>query len=115
MGFPSPASDYTEDRLSLDEHLIEHRESTFFVTATGSMPDFGIHNGDLMVVDRAIDPVDQSIVVAVIDGDFTVRQLRYTPEGIVLRAASDGSEDIHIGNDQNLSVWGVVRWSIHRV
>ncbi len=115
MGFPSPASDYTEDRLSLDEHLIEHREATFFVTATGSMPDFGIHNGDLMVVDRAIDPVDQSIVVAVIDGDFTVKRLCHTPEGIVLRANSDGSEDIHIGNDQDLSVWGVVRWSIHRV
>ena len=59
MGFPSPASDYTEDRLSLDEHLIEHREATFFVTAMGSMPDFGIHNGDILVVDRAIDPVDQ--------------------------------------------------------
>ena len=115
MGFPSPASDYTEDRLSLDEHLIEHREATFFVTATGSMPDFGIHNGDLLVVDRAIDPVDQSIVVAVIDGDFTVRQLRHTPDGIILRAASDGSEDIRIVSDQDLSVWGVVRWSIHRV
>ena len=83
MGFPSPASDYTEDRLSLDEHLILHREATFFVTATGSMPDFGIRNGDLLVVDRAIDPVDQSIVVAVVDGDFTVRQLCHTPEGIV--------------------------------
>ena len=115
MVFPSPASDYTEDRLSLDEHLIEHREATFFVTATGSMPDFGIRNGDLLVVDRAIDPTDLSVVVAVIDGEFAVRQLRHTPEGIVLRAASDGSEDIHIGNDQDLSVWGVVRWSIHRV
>jgi DNA polymerase V len=115
MGFPSPASDYTEDRLSLDEHLIEHREATFFVTATGSMPDCGIHNGDLMVVDRAIDPVDQSIVVVIIDGDFSVRQLRHTSEGIVLSAASNGSEDILIGNDQDLSVWGVVRWSIHRV
>ena len=115
MGFPSPASDYTEDRLSLDEHLIEHREATFFVTAMGSMPDFGIHTGDLMVVDRAIDPLDQSIVVVVIDGEFAIKQLCHTPEGIVLRANSDDCQDIHIGNEQDLTVWGVVRWSIHRV
>ncbi len=115
MGFPSPASDYIEDRLSLDEHLIEHREATFFVTATGSMPDFGIHNGDLMVVDRAIDPVDQSIVVAVIDGDFVVKQLCHTPAGIVLRACSEGCRDILVGNEQDVTIWGVVRWTIHKV
>lgn len=115
MGFPSPASDYSEDCLSLDEHLIEHREATFFVTAMGSMPDFGIHTGDLMVVDRAIDPADQSIVVAVIDGDFTIKQLCHTPEGMVLRAHSEGCQDILIGNEQDVSVWGVVRWTIHKL
>jgi DNA polymerase V len=115
MGFPSPASDYTENRLSLDEHLIEHREATFFVTAMGSMPDFGIHTGDLLVVDRAIDPVDQGIVVAVIDGEFAIKQLCHTPAGIVLRANSEDCKDTLIGTDQDLTVWGVVRWSIHRV
>ena len=79
------------------------------------MPGFGIHNGDLLVVDRAVDPVDQSIVVAVIDGDFTVKQLSHTPEGIVLRSNGEDCRDILIGKDQELTIWGVVRWSIHRV
>jgi DNA polymerase V len=115
MGFPSPATDYTEDTLSLDQHLIEHREATFFVTAMGSMPDFGIRTGDILVVDRAIDPADQAIVVAVIDGDFTIKQLCHTPAGIVLRAHSEGCADIFIGNEQDLTIWGVVRWSVHKV
>ena len=115
MGFPSPATDYTEDTLSLDQHLIEHREATFFVTAMGSMPDFGIRTGDILVVDRAIDPADQSIVVAVIDGDFAIKQLCHTPAGIVLRAHSEGCADIHVSSEQDLTIWGVVRWSVHKV
>jgi DNA polymerase V len=58
-GFPSPAADYYEERLSLDEHLIEHQEATFFIRVQGhSMTGFGIHDGDLLVVDRALDPQD---------------------------------------------------------
>jgi hypothetical protein len=72
-GFPSPAADYFEMRLSLDEHLVSHREATFFVRVSGnSMTGFGIHDGDLLVVDRALDPADRSIVVAVVDGDGNV-------------------------------------------
>jgi len=115
MGFPSPATDYAEDRLSLDEHLIEHREATFFVKASGNaMASFGIHDGDLMIVDRAVDPVDQSVVVVVLDGEFTVRQIHFTPSGAILRTGDD-TKEVRITPDQDITVWGVVRYSIHKV
>jgi DNA polymerase V len=115
-GFPSPAADFVEDRLSLDQHLIEHREATFFVRVTGqSMTGFGIHDGDLLVVDRAIDAADRSVVIAVVDGAFTVKQLCRIPNGVLLRSSGKGHGDILVGPDQELTVWGVVRWAIHRV
>lgn len=115
-GFPSPAADYAEDRLNLDEHLIEHREATFFVRVEGhSMTGFGIHDGDLLVVDRALAPGDRAIVVAVIDGAFTVKQLCRTARGVLLRSGGAGCGDILVGPEQELTVWGVVRWSLHRV
>lgn len=115
-GFPSPAADYYEARLSLDEHLIEHREATFFVRVQGhSMTGFGIHHGDLLVVDRVLDPADRSIVIAVVDGEFTVKQLCMFPHGMLLRSGAPGHGDILVTPDREFVVWGVVRWSIHRV
>jgi DNA polymerase V len=115
-GFPSPAADYFEDRLSLDEHLIEHKEATFFVRVQGhSMTGFGIHDGDLLVVDRALDPQDRQVVVAVVDGSFTVKQLCKLQNGVLLRAGAKGHGDILVSGDQELTVWGVVRWSIHQI
>ena len=81
-----------------------------------SMVGFGIHHGDLLVVaDRAIDAVDRSVVIAVVDGDFTVKQFCRIPEGVLLRSGSATHSDIFVGEEQTLSVWGVVRWSIHQV
>lgn len=115
-GFPSPAADYFEDCLSLDEHLIEHKEATFFVRVQGhSMTGFGIHDGDLLVVDRALDPADRCVVIAVVDGAFTIKQLCRLPNGILLRSGAKGHRDILVSGDQELTVWGVVRWSIHQV
>ncbi len=115
-GFPSPATDYAEDSLSLDEHLIEHQEATFFVRVTGhSMTGFGIHDGDLLVVDRAITPTDRSVVIAVVDGQFAVKQVCRLPHGVLLKSSGGGHGDILLGPDQTLTVWGVVRWSLHRV
>jgi len=115
-GFPSPAADYYEERLSLDEHLVEHKEATFFVRVQGhSMTGFGIHDGDLLVVDRALDPADRSVVIAVVDGGFTVKQLCRIPTGILLRSGNSGHGDILVSGDQELTVWGVVCWSIHQV
>jgi len=115
-GFPSPAADFVEDRLSLDEHLIEHKEATFFVRVTGnSMTGFGINDGDLLVVDRSLHPADRSVVIAVVDGEFTIKQLCRIPAGVLLRSNGGGHSDIFVGPDQDLTVWGVVRWSIHAV
>lgn len=115
-GFPLPADDYVERRLSLDEHLIEHRESTFFMRVAGhSMRDLGIFDGDLLVVDRAIPAAHGCVVVAVIDGEFTVKQLLYTPQGKVLRAAHPDYPEVTVNADQDFSIWGVVQWNVHRV
>lgn len=115
-GFPSPATDFTEDSLNLDEYLIEQEEATFFVRVTGhSMTGFGIHDGDLLVVDRSRPPADRQIVIAVIDGAFTVKQLCRIPAGVLLRSHGSGQGDILVGPEQELTVWGIVRWAIHRV
>jgi DNA polymerase V len=115
-GFPSPATDYSEASLSLDDHLIEHVEATFFVRVTGnSMTGFGIHDGDLLVVDKATEPADRSVVIAVVDGQFMVKQVCRLPNNILLRSSGSGHGDILVGPDQELTVWGVVRWAIHKV
>lgn len=115
-GFPSPATDYAEESLSLDEHLIEHPEATFFVRVAGSsMTGFGIHHGDLLLVDRAQPASDGRVVIAVVDGQFCVKQLRRLPDGILLRSAGGAHGDILVQGEQELAIWGVVRWSIHAV
>ena len=115
-GQPTAADDYVERRLSLDEHLIEHRESTFFMRVAGhSMRDLGIFDGDLLVVDRSVPAAHGCVVVAVIDGEFTVKQLLYTPQGKVLRAAHPDYPEVTVTSEQDFSIWGVVQWNVHRV
>ena len=115
-GFPSPADDYVERRLSLDEHLIQHKESTFFMRVSGhSMRDLGIYDGDLLVVDRSVPATHGCVVVAVIDGEFTVKQLFYTAQGKVLRAAHPDYPEIAITAGHDFSIWGVVQWNVHRL
>jgi len=115
-GFPSPADDYVEQRISLDEHLIQHRESTFFMRVAGdSMNGLGIFDGDLLVVDRALPASHGRVIIAVLDGEFTVKQLLHTPNGQVLRAAHPDYSDQHIKPEQDFSIWGVVSWNIHKI
>lgn len=115
-GFPSPADDCVERRISLDDHLMLHPESTFFMRVAGdSMRDLGIFDGDLLVVDRSLSASHGCVVIAVLDGEFTVKQLLHTAEGRVLRAAHPDYPDLCIKPEQDFSIWGVVRWNIHRV
>ena len=115
-GFPSPADDYVEQRISLDDHLIQHRESTFFMRVAGdSMRGLGIFDGDLLVVDRALPATHGCIVIAVVDGEFTVKQLLNTPDGKVLRAAHPDYADMHIKAEQDFAIWGVVNWNVHKL
>lgn len=115
-GFPSPADDYVERRLSLDEHLIQHRESTFFMRVAGhSMRGLGIFDGDLLIVDRSVPATHGCVVVAVIDGEFTVKQLFYTAQGKLLRAAHPDYPEVAIKPEQDFTIWGVVQWNVHKV
>lgn len=108
-GFPSPADDYIEGRLSLDEHLIQHKDSTFFVRAKGnSMVGAGIFDGDLLVVDKSLNPVSGDIVIAVVDGDLTVKRLIKRGETVTLKPESHHFKEIEFKDGQELQVWGVV-------
>lgn len=114
-GFPSPADDYIEDRLSLDEHLIQHRDSTFFVRAKGnSMVGAGIFDGDLLVVDKALHPVSGDIVIAVVDGDLTVKRLIKRGETFTLKPENHRFKEIEFKDGQELQVWGVVTSTVKK-
>jgi len=115
-GFPSPAEDYLEDRLDLNELVIRHAAATFFVQVQGeSMRGAGIHSGDTLVVDRAETPKDKSVVVAVLDGAFTVKRLRLH-QGKAFLVAEDGAGTrTEITEGMDFEVWGVVTYVIHRV
>lgn len=114
-GFPSPAAGYEEERIDLSEALITNPASTFCVRVRGnSMIDANIFDGDLLMVDRSIDAVHGKVIIAVIDGDFTVKTL-YNKDGIVkLIPANPEYPEIILNNDQELNVWGVVNYIIHK-
>jgi DNA polymerase V len=114
-GFPSPADDWSQERIDLTKLLIPHPACTFLVKSGGlSMKDAGIDDGDLLVVDRYMKPEHKSIVVAVLDNDFTVKYLFKRGGRIKLQAANPTFPDISIGDGQTLEIWGVVTCSIKR-
>jgi len=112
-GFPSPADDYVEARLDLNEHLVHHPAATFFVRVAGdSMTGAGIYCGDILVVDRAIEPVDKSIVVAALHGELTVKRLRRNNDRVRLEPENPDYPTIEIPEGEDLVIWGVVTSSI---
>lgn len=114
-GFPSPAEDYVEGSLDLNEHLIQHKEATFFVRVRGdSMAGAGIRNGDLLVVDRAREAGDGDIVIAVVDGELTVKRLYRRGGHLRLLPENPCYHPIEFKDGQELVVWGVVTSFIHR-
>jgi len=113
-GFPSPADDYLEGKLDLNRHLIKHPAATFFVRVTGdSMIGAGIHSGDLLVVDRSLEPADKHVVVAVLDGELTVKRL-FKQNGVLrLLPENLNYQPIEITAQQTIEIWGVVTSVIH--
>jgi len=108
-GFPSPAEDFQVQRLDLGSLLIKHPQATyFFRTAGTSMIDAGIDDGDLLVVDRGVKPLNRHIVVAVVDGEFTVKYLQLRAGRVRLKAANATFPDIVPREGQTIEVWGVV-------
>jgi len=115
-GFPSPADDYVESSLDLSEELIENEEATFFVRVAGnSMTEAGIHDGDILVVDRSIEPEDGSVVVAALDGELTVKRYEVHSGRPYLMPEAESYDPIPIRDGQELVVWGVVRHVVHEV
>lgn len=108
-GFPSPADDYREESLDLNQYMIAHRASTFVFTVKGdSMVVAGILDGDKLVVDRAIDPKHNQIVIAVVNSEYTVKRL-FKWRGVVeLRAENPAYKAIQFKDNDELTIWGVV-------
>lgn len=114
-GFPSPAEDLGARRIDLTTLLVTHAQATYFLKASGqSMVEAGIFDGDIMVVDRAVKPRHGHIVVAVVDGDFTVKRLYQRAGRIKLRAANVTFPEIVPKDGQTIEVWGVVTATIKR-
>lgn len=114
-GFPSPADDHLEGSIDLNEELIRNKASTFCTRVEGELfNDAGIHSGDVLIVDRSITPVDRHVVVAIIDGGFTVRRLRILSEGMRLDGIHGAAPSMRIVGDVDLLIWGVVTYIIHK-
>ena len=115
-GFPSPADDFIANRLDLNEHLILHPAATFFVRVAGdSMIGAGITDGDILIVDRSLEPTDGKVVIAVVSGELVVKRLRRTEKGWLLLAENDGYPPIEVGEEDEFEVWGVVTNVIHHL
>lgn len=115
-GFPSPAQDYFDGRIDLNAHLIKDITSTFVVRVTGdSMERAGISDGDELIVNRALEPRDGSVVIAVLDGELTVKRLRLTATGVVLQAENPKYADIKVPTLSELIIWGVATRCLHHV
>ncbi|STX81664.1 SOS (error prone) mutagenesis protein UmuD (RumA) [Legionella busanensis] len=114
-GFPSPADDYLELTLDLNEYLIKHPSATFMVRAQGdSMRDAGIHNGDLLIVDRSVEATHDKIVIAAINGELTVKRLFRKMAWVRLIPANKTYSPIDITEEVDLVIWGVVTHIIHQ-
>ena len=112
-GFPSPAEDLGAQRIDLTQVLVTHPQATYFMRASGhSMVEAGIFDNDIIVVDRAIKPRHNHVVVAIVDGDFTVKHLYQRAGRIKLKAANPTFPDIVPKEGQTIEVWGVVTSSI---
>lgn len=113
-GFPSPADDYVDRRLDLNEHLVPHPEATFFARASGdSMLGAGIHDGDLLVVDRAEEARPGRVVVVALDGELTVKRLVRERGRLLLRPENPAYEPMDITEREDVTVWGVVTHVVH--
>lgn len=115
-GLPAPAEDYIEGRLDLNQHLIKHPAATFFVRVAGdSMIDAGIHPGDILVVDRAREAQDKSVVIAIVDGELTVKRINRRGAQIFLVPDNPAYQSLEIRADMEFEVWGVVTSVIHHL
>ncbi|AXG72137.1 LexA repressor [Kordia sp. SMS9] len=115
-GFPSPADDFRNKRISLDEELVNDKRTTYYARVNGeSMIGAGLDHDDLLVIDKKIPPKDGKIAVCYVDGEFTVKRLKITSECVYLMPANESYKPIKITEDKQLLVWGIVTYVIKKV
>ena len=115
-GFPSPARDFTEGTIDLNEELIPHPNATFIVRARGdSMVGSGIYPGDLLIVDRSIKPQNESIIIAVLDGELSVKILRLKNKQVNLSSSNKNYKDVPVSEEMDFTIWGVCTNVIHNL
>ena len=115
-GFPSPADDFLEKRLDLNEYLVKNPAATYLVRASGdSMQGVGIHDGDVLVVDKSVEAADGKIVIAIVYGEFTVKTLKRRNGHAFLVPANVDFPEIELTPEMDCEVWGVVTSVIRKM
>jgi DNA polymerase V len=113
-GFPAPTEDYIDENIDLNRHLVKHPDTTFLVRVVGeSMKDAGIHPNDMLIVDRSIEVTNGQVVIAVVNGELTVKRLRKHRDRLWLMPENEAFKPIEINEDTDLHIWGVVTNVIH--
>ena len=115
-GFPSPARDFTEGTIDLNEELIPHPNATFIVRARGdSMIGSGIYPGDLLIVDRSLSPRNGSIIIAVLDGELSVKGLELNNDQVTLSSSNPNYSDVIVSEEMDFTIWGVCTNVVHNL
>jgi DNA polymerase V len=115
-GFPSPADDFLEKRLDLNDYLIQNKSATFLVRVEGnSMENAGIFDGDVLVVDRSLEASDGKVVLGVLNGEFTVKRISLKKNRLFLIPENRNYQPIEITEEMDFKIWGVVTYSLHKL
>ena len=115
-GFPSPADDFKELRISIDQEVVRNEEATFYARVSGeSMQGAGLDDGDLLVIDRSLEPQDNKIAVCFIDGAFTVKRLKVEVDCVYLVAENKNYKPIKVSEGDELIIWGIVTYVVKKV
>ena len=115
-GFPSPADEFKEIRISLDKELVKNTESTFYAKVTGdSMIEAGLDDGDLLIIDKSLDPESGKIAVCFLDGEFTVKRITKREGKLYLKPENKNYEEIEINDGNELKIWGIATFVIKKI
>tara|TARA_B100000989_G_scaffold256985_1_gene206361 strand:+ start:90 stop:521 length:432 start_codon:yes stop_codon:yes gene_type:complete len=115
-GFPSPADDFKEIRISLDKELVKNKEATFYARVSGdSMVGAGLEDGDLLVIDRSLNPENGKIAVCLVDGEFAVKRIKKGKNKLYLMPENKKYKPIEVKEENDLTIWGVVEYVIKKV
>lgn len=114
-GFPSPAQDFIAQAIDLNKYIIKHPAATYFALVNGVSMDTDLSEGDLLVVDRSLDPQDGKIAVCFVDGEFTVKKIRIEKDRCLLVPSNPDYPVIEVNKDNDFTIWGIVTYVIKKV